>query len=167
MAEVSPWLSENLQYIPAGSDVLDIACGKGRHILPLLDKNCRVWAVDRDAEALMGIDSDRRVLRWAWDLEADGLPGMLNVDVTLVFNYLYRPLFANLSQHIRQGGLILHETFHIRHQALYGRPRRKQFCWQDGEAASFFSEHGFQVTACEDGVESNGRWVTRIAAVKM
>lgn len=164
MSSSSPWLLANVHHIKPESEVLDLACGKGRHCLPLLQKKCRVWAVDKDDKALAAMAPHSSLLRWAWDLEQGEMLPKLRVDAALIFNYLHRPLFANLAAHIKPGGLLLHETFHISNQHVYGRPRRAHFCWEDGEAEEFFADHGFEVTASYDGVLCADRRLTQIAA---
>ncbi len=166
MSQPSPWLLQHLEQIHADAEVLDLASGCGRHCQPLLAKGCRVWAVDRDMHALQGIAPCQRLRRWVWDVETAGLPEALQVDVLLAFNYLHRGLFATLGRHLHRGGLLLHETFHIRNRQENGRPRREHFCWQQGEAERFFRQCGFRIVASEDGVASAGRWLTRIAAVR-
>ena len=48
----SPWVTRFAGLIPAGGEVLDFACGSGRHARWLAARGFRVEAVDRDGVAL-------------------------------------------------------------------------------------------------------------------
>ena len=50
------WLQRWVGHLPDGARVIDIAAGRGRNVGPLLARGARVLAVDRDADALAGID---------------------------------------------------------------------------------------------------------------
>ena len=46
------WLVQNLDAIPRGGLVLDVACGSGRHAVFLAERGWRVHAIDRDISRL-------------------------------------------------------------------------------------------------------------------
>ncbi|MDX1650688.1 MAG: methyltransferase domain-containing protein, partial [Myxococcota bacterium] len=51
----SPWLlrhADRLREAARAGPVLDVACGRGRHVAAVLALGARVMAVDRDREAL-------------------------------------------------------------------------------------------------------------------
>ena len=48
----SPWLLRWAHLLPAGAQVLDLACGRGRHLRWLADRGFRVTGIDRDPEAI-------------------------------------------------------------------------------------------------------------------
>jgi SAM-dependent methyltransferase len=54
-AASSPWIARFAPLIPAGGDVLDLACGGGRHARLLAGLGYQVDAVDRDGDALAGL----------------------------------------------------------------------------------------------------------------
>ena len=48
----SPWISRFSPMVPPGASVLDVACGRGRHMHWFAQRGHPVTGVDRDAEAL-------------------------------------------------------------------------------------------------------------------
>jgi tellurite methyltransferase len=133
--------------------VLDLACGNGHNGLYLAGLGAPVILADRSAEAL---DQARK------GAAGKGLPvTFLEVDLEtganpleeeyyrglLVFRYLHRPLIPCIKKGIRQGGLLIYETFTTR-QARYGRPHNPDFLLQPGELAAWFQDwqvlHSFE-----------------------
>jgi SAM-dependent methyltransferase len=92
--------------------VLDVACGRGRHVRWLAAAGHRVTAVDRDASLLSPLSTLANVETIAADLEGAPwpLPGAL-FDAVLVTNYLWRALFPMLRAAVAPGGLLVYETF--------------------------------------------------------
>lgn len=162
----SPWLQRWIDRVPEGARVIDIAAGRGRNVGPLLARRARVLAVDRDADALAGIDprAERRLL----DLE--GGPWCLPAaafDAVIVCNYLFRPRLALLAGLLAPGGLLLYETF-AEGNARFGRPSNPDFLLRPGELLALAARAGLQVVAYEDGVvaEPKPARVQRICAVR-
>jgi SAM-dependent methyltransferase len=130
----SLWVERFLPRIKSGGDVLDLACGRGRHSLLLHAAGYRVEAVDRDAAALAevaarapGINT-RKV-----DLEADSwpYPGR-SFDAIVVTNYLFRPLFPLLLATLAEDGVLIYETFMTGNER-FGKPSNPEFLLRPGE----------------------------------
>lgn len=157
----SPWLQRWVHLIPAGSTVLDVACGSGRHLRWLAERGFRVTGVDRDAEALHGLQAYGEVVEA--DIEQGPWPfGARRFDAVVVTNYLWRPLWPALLDAVAPGGLYLHETFAAGHETV-GRPRRAEFLLQPGELLRACA--ALRVVAYEDGyLEDPPRFVQRIVA---
>ena len=51
----SPWVLRWSRLIRPGGEVLDVACGSGRHVRWLAQQGFRVTGVDRDAHALASL----------------------------------------------------------------------------------------------------------------
>lgn len=136
----SAWLVENLDVIPPGGVVLDVASGSGRHAFFLAARGWRVHAVDRDAAALAELRRVGQVgpvgeiTTECVDLESADLSLTAGYyDVVIVFNYLHRPLMPALVRAVRPGGgVLIYETFTI-DQAQRGRPRNPNFLLRHGE----------------------------------
>jgi len=131
VAAPSDWVARWTPLLPPAAQVLDVACGHGRHVRWLADAGHRVTAVDRDAALLTPLASHAETL--VADLEADPwpLPGR-RFDAVIVTNYLWRPLFPALKTAVAPGGLLIYETF-AQAQAALGRPRRPEFLLRPGE----------------------------------
>ena len=138
----SSWLLENADLLRRGGNVLDVACGKGRHALLLASAGFNVHAIDRDPEkiAFLRTTADRLSLRLeasVVDLETDPPPnlGSSAYDAVMVFNYLHRPLMPVLRESLKPGGRIFYETF-TTEQAKRGHPRNPDFLLASGELSS-------------------------------
>lgn len=130
-APPSRWVVRWTHLLPPDAQVLDVACGHGRHVRWLRDAGHQVTAIDRDPGLLAPLGALATTLRA--DLEADPwpLPGR-RFDAVVVTNYLWRALFPALKTAVAPGGLLIYETFAQAHAAL-GRPRRPEFLLRPGE----------------------------------
>lgn len=131
VAPPSDWVVRWTPLLPPGAQVLDVACGHGRHTHWLAAAGHRVTAIDRDSALLAPLAGVATPI--VADLEADPwpLPGQA-FDAVLVTNYLWRALFPALLAAVAPGGLLIYETFAQAHAAL-GRPRRPEFLLRPGE----------------------------------
>ena len=130
-APPSDWVVRWTPLLPPRAEVLDVACGHGRHVHWLAGAGHRVTAIDRDPALLAPLAGLATTL--VADLEADSwpLPGR-RFDAVVVTNYLWRALFPALKAAVAPGGLLIYETFAQAHAAV-GRPRRPEFLLRPGE----------------------------------
>ncbi|MDA1099503.1 MAG: class I SAM-dependent methyltransferase [Proteobacteria bacterium] len=131
MFEVSLWINRFADLVPPGGQILDLACGNGRHSRFFLDRGHPVTAIDRKVEALNPHDGLEII---QCDLE-NGSPWPLKKKqyaAVVVVNYLYRPLLPRLVQAVAPGGLLLYDTFAIGNEA-FGRPSNPDFLLRPGE----------------------------------
>jgi tellurite methyltransferase len=125
--------------------VLDLACGTGENGLFLAGLNLPVILADRSPEALAVARSsaDERGLKaqfWEVDLETGENPLQKECyRAVLVFRYLYRPLIPYVREAIRQGGILVYETF-TSEQPKYGPPHNPDYLLQRGELADWFQD---------------------------
>ena len=157
----SPWVVRWASHLPAGSTVLDVACGSGRHLRWLAQRGLRVTGVDRDAQALDGLSDLAEVL--VADIETGPWPLQgRQFDAVVVTNYLWRPLLATLVGAVSPGGLLIYETFGAGN-ARFGRPSRPEFLLQPGELLQV--AQGLRVLGYEEGyLDPPPRLVQRICA---
>jgi SAM-dependent methyltransferase len=154
-------------WLSAGSTVLDLACGSGRHLRWLAARGLRVTGVDRDAQALQGLDglkaAHETVELLLSDIEAGPWPlADRRFDAVVVTNYLWRPLWPAIVASVAPGGLLIYETFCAGHER-HGRPTRPAFLLQPGELLQV--TQGLRVLAYEDGyLDHPPRLVQRICA---
>lgn len=159
----SDWIRRWSHLVPPGGDVLDVACGLGRHMRWFYEQNHPVTGVDTAQKAINSIANWGEAI--TADLEADPwpLPGRRFACV-VVTNYLWRPLLPTLLDSVAPGGVLLYETFAQGNETV-GRPARPEFLLRPGELLQACS--GLRVVAYEDGfLDAPARFVQRIAAVR-
>jgi SAM-dependent methyltransferase len=146
----SPWIARFAPLIPAGGDVLDLACGGGRHARLLAGLGYRVEAVDRDAEALATLAGVEGVTTRQADLEGGPWPYYgRGFDGIVVSRYLYRPLMPNLFGCLTEGAILIYETFMVG-QELFGKPSNPAHLLRPGELLDLMHKR-FTVIAFEQG----------------
>jgi SAM-dependent methyltransferase len=160
----SGWIGRWTHLVPSGAPVLDVACGRGRHLRWFRDRGHPVTGVDRAPEAIEAARGFGEAV--AADLENDSpwpLPGR-QFGAVIVTNYLWRPIFADLQDSVAPGGVLLYETFALGNETV-GRPARPEFLLGPGELLRLVDR--LRVVAYEDGfLDQPPRYVQRIAAVR-
>jgi len=150
-------------------DILDIACGGGRHTRYFLSRGHRVTAIDCDLSRMADLHDCAELEVHEIDLEAGAgdvsLPGGPFGGV-IVTNYLWRPLLPAIVAAVADGGVLLYETF-AAGNAAHGKPSNPNFLLQPGELLDAVSGQ-LQVVAYEQGFISDPRpaVVQRICAVR-
>jgi len=144
--------------------VLDLACGHGRHMQFLAGLGHTVLGVDRNAEALKtasqwGETLQADIENAAWPLEGRSFKGVV------VTNYLWRDLSPQILNSVAEGGVLIYETFSQGNQA-FGKPSRPEFLLQPGELLQLCS--GLRIVAFEEGfVPSPDRLIQRVVAIRV
>ena len=138
----SAWVRRWSHLVPKGGDVLDLACGYGRHARWFAARGHPVVALDRNPDALdalADLGADARVTTVLadieanpWPLQADAAPRQF--DAIIVTNYLWRPLLPTIVRSLAPGGVLLYETF-ADGNASVGKPSRPDFLLQHGRTA--------------------------------
>ena len=153
----SHWVRRFAPLAPEG-EVLDLACGSGRHARLFARLGHPVLAVDRDPQALAAtagpgiatLEVDLEAEGAAWPFEAGRFAGIV------VTNYLHRPLMANLIASLAPDGVLIYETFALGNEA-YGKPSNPAFLLRPGELLEVAAGAGLRVLAYEDGVVQEPR----------
>jgi len=162
----SAWVRRFAPLIAPAGEVLDLACGQGRHARYLAGLGYRVEALDRDGAALASLTAVAGVTTRCVDLEnsswsyAEG-----RFDGIVAANYLHRPLVPVLLQALRPGGIFIYETFAVGNEKL-GRPSNPEFLLRPGELLQWV-EGRLQVLAFEQGLVERPKpaVIQRICAV--
>ena len=145
----SPWIERFAGEIEPGGQVLDLACGSGRHSIYLLWRGHPVTASDIDVSALVDIRGEADLEIVAADLENAGWPfSGRRFAAVVVTNYLHRPLFPHIVSALAPGGLLLYETFAAGNER-FGRPRNPAYLLKRGELLSGIFA-GLTILAYED-----------------
>jgi SAM-dependent methyltransferase len=149
-AEPSPWIARFAPLIPADGEVLDLACGGGRHARLLAALGHRVEAVDRDGDALAQLAGIERVTPRQADLEGGPWPYYGRVfDGIVVSRYLWRPLMPQLFNCLDEGGVLIYETF-MAGQEQFGKPENPAHLLRVGELLDMVGKR-FTIVAFEQG----------------
>lgn len=173
--QTSEWVRRFAPLIPPG-EILDLACGSGRHVRLLAREGNPVLAVDRDPEALasaagsftttlqMDLEAHGADEPPNWPFEKDRFAGIV------VTNYLHRPLLPLLFASLAPSGVLLYETFASGNER-FGKPSNPAFLLQPGELMQFamqFTDRGARVVAYEDGYAAAPKpaMVQRLCLVK-
>ena len=159
----STWVQRWSHLVPAGSSVLDVACGSGRHVRWFAARGCRVTGVDRDVAALAGLETSAETC--VADIEDAPWPlPERRFDAVLVTNYLWRELLPTIVASVADGGVLIYETFSAGNASV-GKPSNPLFLLQAGELLA--AATGLRVVAYEDGfLDGPARFVQRIVAVR-
>ena len=158
----SPWIVRFGHLVPPGGAVLDVACGRGRHLRWFAGRGHPVTGVDRDAEALASLQGLGETVQA--DIENGPWPLSGSYAGVVVTNYLWRSLLPAIVGAVAPGGVLLYETFAQGNETV-GKPSRPDFLLAPGELLQACA--GLRVVAYEDGfLESPDRFVQRIAAVR-
>lgn len=133
----SSFLVDNFSLLPKGL-ALDVAMGEGRNAIYLATRGFDVDGVDADAERVARARAASRRLgapiRAMVGNFEDGtyeIP-LATYDVIAVFNYLHRPLFKQIRDGVRPGGVVVYQTYTV-DQARLGRPTNPDFLLEHGE----------------------------------
>ncbi len=161
VTEPSPWLVRFAPLIRPGGDVLDLACGGGRHGRHLLQRGHGVTFVDRDISAVGDLAAHPKASLAEVDLElgddifggAGPLAGR-RFDAVVVVNYLYRPLLEDILNSLGPGGVLIYQTFALGNER-YARPRNSDHLLKSGELLDAVNGR-LQVLAYEHGIIEKG-----------
>lgn len=162
------WLVQNADLLPRRGKVLDLACGRGRHALPLAAAGLDVKAVDVDAEKVEALRVASR--RLGLHVKAETLDlekpktnlGDQVFEVIVGIHYLHRPLFPTLVKALKPGGWLLYETF-TKEQATRGEPTNPDFLLETGELPQLVAP--LEVVRQREG-DFEGKFVSAVAARK-
>ena len=143
---ISPslFLIENFDLLPRGL-ALDLAMGEGRNAIYLATRGFDVDGVDVDADTVARARARARRLqapiRAVVGNVEDGtyIVPLEAYDVVVVFNYLHRPLFNDIRDGLKPGGVVVYQTY-TTEQARYGRPTDPAHLLEPGELRRVFAD---------------------------
>lgn len=111
--EVAVILEEYIKHANVGT-ALDLACGTGRNTHFLEAKGFLVDAVDLSDYALSQIRDTQNIIKIETDLDDYNLKES-TYDLVLNCNYLNRRLMHQMMASLKEGGLVIFETFIVAH----------------------------------------------------
>jgi SAM-dependent methyltransferase len=124
----SEWVMRACERLPTGARVADLACGDGRHALPIAALGHEVVLVDFAERAVrLGVDRGGAI-GGLHGVVADTLAlpfGAGVFDAIVIVHFLERALFSHLARLLRPGGRLIVETFTTRHLDLVAAGRAR------------------------------------------
>jgi SAM-dependent methyltransferase len=169
----SAWVQRFAALMPPG-EVLDLACGYGRHARLFAAAGHSVLAVDRDSEALLAVTNinEQGISTLQVDLE-NGNPWPFEKNRfagIVIANYLHRPLFPFIFDSLADDGILIIETFAVGN-GQFGKPSNPDFLLAPGELlalAGKYADANLRIIAYEDGYVSQPQpaMIQRISLVK-
>ena len=151
---ISGWVYRHAGRIPPNSEILDLACGNGRHARYLANYGHRITLVDRDLSGVADLAGDRRFTLIKHDLEHSPWPlTERNFGGIIVTNYRYPPLYPHLITTLTDNGTLIYDTFAVGNER-YGHPHNSAFLLEPGELLNAFAadlhivayDHGYMGT---------------------
>jgi SAM-dependent methyltransferase len=138
--KASPWVKRHAPLIPLGGQVLDVACGKGRHTRHLHALGHKVVATDIDLAGIRDLEGNAGIELHETDLELGGWPFEAQQFTGIVVtNYLYRPHFPCIARSLAPNGLLIFETFAAGNER-FGRPCNPDYLLQPNELLHAFMD---------------------------
>jgi tellurite methyltransferase len=139
--------------------VLDLACGEAHNSIFLALKGVKVISGDLSSESLqrageLAAECGAEISVWQVDLESEGINPLPEhvYGAILVFRYLHRPLIPCIKKALRNGGLLLYETFTVE-QLRFGKPRNPDYLLQPGELRHMFAD--WEIIHYFEGIKEN------------
>jgi SAM-dependent methyltransferase len=161
----SPWIVRFAPLVPSGGNILDLACGGGRHGRLFLENGHPVTFLDRDLSGVADLRRHERADLLDADLENGPWPlADRQFAGIIVTNYLWRPLKARIVAALAPHGLLIYETFMAGNER-FGKPSNPDFLLQPDELLDWCREVGLSIRAFEQGEDANAMR-QRICAVK-
>ena len=122
-----------------GKRALDIACGNGRHSKFLATQGFEVDALDISEVAIDSLQNLPHIHAKQVDFDTYTLPKE-RYDLIVNTYFLHRPLFPQMIDALRPGGIILFETF-VHHPDNERPASNPQFRLEEGELEAFFDRY--------------------------
>ena len=162
------FLVENIELLPWGR-ALDIAMCSGWNAIYLAKMGFEVEGVDISQEAVnAALESAKKarvmIKAWVADLEKGFHIKGEAYDVIICFNYLQRSLIPQIKDGLRQGGIVVYETF-IVDQARFGKPKNPDYLLKHNELLDMFRE--FRCLRYREGIFEGYKAIASIVAQKV
>lgn len=162
----SPWVLCWKHLLPRQGEVLDVACGPGRHTALLALEGHRVLACDIDLTGVEALAELPNVTLECRDLEGEPWPWEAERFAGIVVtNYLHRPHFPYYWDSLMPGGVLIMETFTEANMMIWEHPRNPDHYLTEGELIRLVPADA-RVVAYEEGLTPADTCVARIVLMK-
>jgi SAM-dependent methyltransferase len=142
--------------------------GGGRNALFLSSKGFKVDGIDISHDAIesalkLAQEIQAKISTQLVDLENDFFIKEENYDVIICFNFLQRSLIPSMKKGLRDGGVIVYETY-IVDQAQFGKPTNPDYLLKHNELLELFKD--FRCLRYHEGIMAKGKAVAGIITQK-
>lgn len=166
ITEPAGFLADNISLFPKGK-VLDIAMGGGRNAVYLAGLGFEVEGIDISTDAVaaaqkLAIEHGVTVNAHVVDLERGYRIKADAYDLIICFYYLQRSLIQSIKDGIRDGGMVVYETY-IVDQVQYGKPKNPDYLLHHNELLNIFRE--FRCLRYREGIFSGAGRSKAIASI--
>ncbi len=152
--KVSPILQDYIKHANHGY-ALDLACGTGRNTHYLESLGFVVDAVDFSDYALSEVKDTQNIIKIEKDLDEYDLKKN-TYDLILNCNYLNRRLMYQMISSLKEGGLLIFETFIVAHDTPENGSMNPAYLLQINELLDVFSDLDIIYYEEKDGVNLRG-----------
>lgn len=129
---------EKYAKLASGKMALDIACGQGRNARFLAQQGFKVDALDISPTALQSLDGIENITTKEVDFDTYQLEEN-KYDLIVCTYFLERALFPQIEKALKEGGLLILETF-MHHHENTKEPSNRRFMLEEGELEVTFDE---------------------------
>ncbi|MFC1861404.1 class I SAM-dependent methyltransferase [Chloroflexota bacterium] len=167
--EPAQFLIENIALLPIGK-ALDVAMGAGRNAVYLAKMGFDVEGIDisvdniRDALESAG-EAGVTIRTQVVNLEVDYYIREGAYDLIICFNYLQRSLIPQIKGGLKEGGIVVYETYITDQARLFGKPQNPDYLMQHNELLDMFRD--FRCLRYREGVMEDRRAIAGIVAEKI
>ncbi len=159
---------DNIGLLPVGR-ALDVAMGNGQNAIYLAKMGFDVEGVDISPEAVGNALELARKAGVTISARIADLEGKYHItkgvyDVIICFNYLQRSLISVIKDGLREGGIVVYETF-IVDQAQFGKPRNPDYLLKHNELLDMFRD--FRCLRYREGIMEGRKAIAGIIAEKV
>ena len=163
--EPARFLRDNIMLLPKGR-ALDVAMGKGSNAVFLARMGYEVEGVDISPEAVSHALEEARkaevtIKAQVADLEGEYVIRKGSYDVIICFRYLQRSLIPQIKNGLKNGGMVVYETFTI-DQARFGKPKNPDYLLKHNELLDMFRD--FQCLHYWEGILDDRAALAQIIA---
>ena len=162
------FLVENIDLLPHGR-ALDIAMGNGRNAIYLAKIGFQVEGIDGSHEIAEEALAHAREEGVSIQIRVEDLEKIPYLeegvyDLVICFNYLQRSLMPQMKNWVKDGGMLVYETFTV-DQAKFGKPRNPDHLLRHNELLNTFRD--FRVLHYREGIIEGNKAIASIVAQKV
>jgi tellurite methyltransferase len=163
------FLVDNIELLPRGQ-VLDVAMGSGQNAVYLAKMGFQVEGVDISSESVnyaleLAREAGVTIKAKVADLESGYSIAKHAYDLIICFRYLQRSLIPQIKNGLRNGGMVVYETFIVDQAVLFGKPRNPDYLLKHNELLDIFRD--FRCLRYREGVVEGRKAIASIVAEKI